>query len=82
MNARQSLRSKGLKNVEIMCADCRDLRYIESNSCDAVVSNLLLHLVPEPKRCFAEVMRILKPGGVFAFSCAGPARDQVRFLGG
>lgn len=43
---------------------------------DAVVSNFGMHHFPHPDRAAAEARRVLRPGGVFAFSSwADPARN-------
>ena len=50
-----------------------------SDSIDAVHSSAGAHCWPEPKRGFAEVARVLKPGGVFVMSTvvlAGAMRDK------
>jgi SAM-dependent methyltransferase len=39
---------------------------IESASCDAAVSGLVLNFVPEPSRAAAEMARVVRPGGVVA----------------
>ena len=39
-----------------------------SNSMDVVVSNCVINLVPDKIKAFAEVHRVLKPGGHFSIS--------------
>jgi arsenite methyltransferase len=41
---------------------------IEDDSIDVVVSNCVLNLSPEKERVFAEIFRVLKPGGELYFS--------------
>ncbi|MEO8461520.1 MAG: methyltransferase domain-containing protein [Dokdonella sp.] len=41
---------------------------IADSSVDVVVSNCVLNLSPEKERVFAEIMRVLKPGGELYFS--------------
>ncbi len=52
-------------------ADAGQLPFIEQ-CFDVVFSNLLLPWINNPERVFAEVGRVLKPGGVFAFATLGP----------
>ena len=39
---------------------------------DLVVANQLLPWLPDPDAAFAEIARVLRPGGVFAFATLGP----------
>lgn len=41
---------------------------LEDNSVDVVVSNCVINLSPHKERVFAEMLRVLKPGGEFYFS--------------
>ena len=41
---------------------------IEDNSVDVIVSNCVLNLSPEKEKVFAEIFRVLKPGGELYFS--------------
>lgn len=41
---------------------------IADDSMDAIVSNCVLNLSPDKPRAFAEMLRVLKPGGEFYFS--------------
>lgn len=57
-------------NVEFRLGDLTDLRArgIADASVDVVVSNCVLNLVPQKSRAFAEIVRVLKPGGELYFS--------------
>ncbi|MEO7149923.1 MAG: methyltransferase domain-containing protein [Rhodanobacteraceae bacterium] len=57
-------------NVEFLLGDLSDLDSfgIADASIDAAVSNCVLNLVPDKRRAFAEVLRVLKPGGELYFS--------------
>jgi arsenite methyltransferase len=48
--------------VEIRKGDATSLP-VGDHSVDVVISNGVLNLVPEKERGFAEIIRILKPGG-------------------
>jgi SAM-dependent methyltransferase len=39
-----------------------------SDSVDVVISNCVLNLVPDKRRAFAEIFRVLRPGGHFCVS--------------
>ncbi len=52
----------GLSHVEVRDGDAADLP-VASASADVVQSNGVLNLVPEKDRAFAELARILRPGG-------------------
>lgn len=63
-SARASARAAGLRQVEVRKGDATSLP-VEDASVDAVISNGVLNLVPEKERAFAEIVRVLKPGGRF-----------------
>lgn len=45
---------------------------LPAHSVDAIVANLLLPFIGEPERLLAEVARVLRPDGLFAFAALGP----------
>jgi malonyl-CoA O-methyltransferase len=51
---------------------------LADHSVDLVFANLLLPWIDEPARLFEEVSRVLREGGVFAFSTLGP--DSLSLL--
>ena len=57
----------GYQNVEFRQGDIEQLP-LTSAVVDVVVSNCVLNLVPDKRRAFSEVMRVLKPGGHFSIS--------------
>ncbi|HSL90945.1 MAG TPA: arsenite methyltransferase [Ignavibacteriaceae bacterium] len=57
----------GYKNVEFHPGDIENMPF-ENNLADVVVSNCVLNLVPDKKKAFSEVYRILKPGAHFCVS--------------
>jgi SAM-dependent methyltransferase len=57
----------GYQNVEFRQGDIEALP-LTSNIVDVVVSNCVLNLVPDKKKAFSEVLRVLKPGGHFSIS--------------
>lgn len=54
-----------------LCADMRALP-LAARSMDLVISNMAIHWCRELPLLFAEVCRVLKPGGTFLFSTCGP----------
>lgn len=54
-------------NVEFRLGEIEQLP-VEANSVDVVISNCVLNLVPDKKRAFAEIYRVLKPAGHFSIS--------------
>lgn len=57
----------GYENVEFRLGEIESMP-IDSSSVDVVVSNCVLNLVPDKQKAFAEIYRILKPGGHFCVS--------------
>jgi SAM-dependent methyltransferase len=57
-------------NVEFLSGYIEDLKSlgIENDSVDVVVSNCVINLSPDKQRVFAEIFRVLKPGGELYFS--------------
>jgi SAM-dependent methyltransferase len=60
--ARKSAVESGLLQVEVRKGDATYLP-VADNSIDVIISNGVLNLVPEKERGFAEIVRVLKPGG-------------------
>jgi SAM-dependent methyltransferase len=60
--ARANIAAAGLDNVEVRKGYIEDLP-VESGSVDWVISNCVINLSPDKDRVFAEIARVLKPGG-------------------
>ncbi len=65
--ARENAEKLGYNNVEFRFGDIEKIP-ITDNVADVVVSNCVMNLVPDKPKAFAEVYRILKPGGHFSIS--------------
>lgn len=65
--AKQNAAKLGYQNVEFRQGDIESLP-LTSNIVDVVVSNCVLNLVPDKRKAFSEVLRVLKPGGHFSIS--------------
>lgn len=57
----------GFKNVDFKLGEIENIP-LESNSADVVISNCVLNLVPDKRKAFVEIYRILKPGAHFCVS--------------
>ena len=57
----------GYDNVEFKLGEIEEMP-IENESIDVVISNCVLNLVPDKKKAFSEIHRILKPGAHFCVS--------------
>lgn len=60
-----------LRRFERVCGDATRLPIADA-SVDVVVSSLMLQWCHPPDEAFAEIRRVLKPGGFVAFSTLGP----------
>ncbi len=60
--ARTNIANMGAKNVKIVKGDATKIP-LDDESVDVVSSNGVLNLVPEKKKAFQEIYRVLKPGG-------------------
>jgi ubiquinone/menaquinone biosynthesis C-methylase UbiE len=65
--ARKNADKLGFNNVEFRYGDIEDMP-VSDDLADVVVSNCVLNLVPAKKNVFAEIFRVLKPGGHFSIS--------------
>lgn len=57
----------GFENVEFKLGEIEAIP-MEDNSADVVISNCVLNLVPDKRKAFSEIYRILKPGAHFCVS--------------
>jgi len=57
----------GYSNVEFVKGDIEEMP-LPDNQYDVVISNCVLNLVPDKKKAFGEIYRVLKPGGHFCVS--------------
>lgn len=67
VKARINTEESGFDNVEFRLGEIEHLPVL-SDSVDVVISNCVLNLVPDKQRAFAEIFRVLKPGGHFCIS--------------
>lgn len=65
--ARTNADKVGFNNVEFRLGDIEQMP-VAANRADVVLSNCVLNLVPNKQAVFAEILRVLKPGGHFSIS--------------
>ncbi|RPE08133.1 methyltransferase domain-containing protein [Chitinophaga lutea] len=65
--ARKNAEARGFQNVEFRSGDIEHMP-VTSNFANVIVSNCVLNLVPNKNGVFAEIFRVLKPGGHFSIS--------------
>ncbi|MFC2107721.1 arsenite methyltransferase, partial [Bacteroidota bacterium] len=57
----------GYKNISFIKGDIENMPF-ENDNFDVVISNCVLNLVPDKKKAFTEINRVLKAGGHFCIS--------------
>lgn len=65
--ARKNAEKLNFTNVEFRLGDIENMP-LDSNVADVVISNCVLNLVPDKKKAFIEIFRILKPGAHLSVS--------------
>lgn len=81
--ATANIEASGLPNIEVRKGIIEDLP-VESASVDWVISNCVLNLSPEKARVFAEIERVLRPGGQMLVSdmMARDLPEEIREIPG
>jgi len=67
IKARKNNEKMGFTNVNFVQGDIEKIP-LPDNSFDVVISNCVLNLVPDKQKAYAEIKRVLKPGGHFCIS--------------
>jgi arsenite methyltransferase len=60
--ARSNIAKAGATNIEVRHGEMEKMP-VDDNSIDWVISNCVINLSPEKEKVFAEIFRVLKPGG-------------------
>lgn len=79
--ARDNAEKSGFTNVEFRLGEIEHLP-IRSDSVDVVISNCVLNLVPDKAAAFAEIYRVLRPGGHFCISDIVASRELPDWVKG
>jgi SAM-dependent methyltransferase len=79
--ARDNAARLSLDNVEFRLGEIEHLP-VRSGTVDVVISNCVLNLVPDKQRAFAEVHRVLRPGGHFCISDIVASRNLPEWVKG
>lgn len=78
--AKKNALQLGYENVEFRLGDIENIP-LSSNRADVVVSNCVLNLVPNKRKVFEEIFRVLKQGGHFSISdvvIVGQLPDSIK----
>lgn len=70
-------RQRFWRHCDAVCAEALALP-LRAQSVDFVFSNLLLAHCPTPLQLFAQVARVLRPGGLLVFSTLAPGAPELR----
>ena len=82
--ARANAEKLGFANVEFRLGEIEHLP-VEAGSIDVIISNCVLNLLPDKAPAFAEMFRVLRPGGRFCVSdivATGELPEGVRNAAG
>ncbi len=63
----ENAKKLGTNNVKFRLGDIENIP-VTAKKADVVLSNCVINLVPNKKKAFAEIFRVLKPGGHFCIS--------------
>jgi SAM-dependent methyltransferase len=80
LKAQENAKKLGVTNVEFVLGDIESMP-LADNTADVVVSNCVLNLLPDKEKGFAEMFRVMKPGGRFGISdivVEGDLPEKVR----
>lgn len=78
MHAKKRASERGLDNVHFVVGDMENMaKKIPDNSIDVVISNGAFCLAPNKEKAFAELFRVLKPGGRMSVCTTTVRKDNL-----
>ncbi len=69
----------GYNNVEFRFGEIENMP-ISNNIIDVIISNCVINLVPNKKKAFEEIQRVLKPQGIFSISDMVTTKDLPDYI--
>ena len=75
--AAQRARAQGLSNLTAQPADAQHLQGFADSSFDLVTCQYAIFALPDCDSALREVLRVLKPGGLFVATCWGVDSDMM-----
>ncbi len=78
--ARANAKKGGFANVTFTKGDIEEMPFAD-NSFDLVISNCVINLVPDKRKAYQEIHRVLKPGGMIAIAdiaTRGEMPEEIR----
>lgn len=78
--ARENAEKGGFTNVTFTRGDIEEMPFPD-NSFDLVISNCVINLVPDKRKAYQEIHRVLKPGGMIAIAdmaTRGEMPEEIR----
>lgn len=74
-----SIAHKNHSDIDFQVMDIEKLGF-DSNSFDVAYSSLTLHYLDDWEDCLLEIRRVLRPGGMFIFSCYHPLETALEYF--
>ncbi|HPR31751.1 MAG TPA: arsenite methyltransferase [Prolixibacteraceae bacterium] len=78
--ARENAQKRNYTNVEFRLGDIENMP-VTTNIADVIISNCVLNLVPDKRKAFSEIFRVLKPGAHLSVSdvvLKGELPDKIK----
>jgi len=79
METSRDIIKRKITNAEALCMDAENLNF-PSSSFDFVLCGFGIFFFPDFERALSEIKRVLKPGGIFAFSTWAKANERRKWI--